>query len=35
MGYYTGSGYFGLVNGRYMLFACEGDYREFMDDRGA
>ena len=30
-GYYTSSGYRGCVNGRYMLFASESDYREFMD----
>ena len=29
-GYYTSLGYFGKVNGRYMLFASEEDYREFL-----
>ena len=29
-GYYTGSGYFGKVNGKYVLFACESDYYDFM-----
>ncbi len=31
-GYYTNSGYCGLVEGRYVLFASEQDYYEFMDD---
>lgn len=26
-GYYTESGYMGYVDGRYMLFASEDDYR--------
>jgi len=30
-GYSTQSGYMGLVNGTYMLFACEEDYREYME----
>lgn len=30
-GYYTEEGYMGLVDGRYMLFACETDYREFLE----
>jgi hypothetical protein len=29
-GYYTKSGYYGMVNGRYMLFASESDYFEYM-----
>ena len=29
-GYYTNGGYFGLVNGRYILFASESDYFDFM-----
>ena len=29
-GYYTGGGYYGKVNGRYILFASESDYFEFM-----
>lgn len=29
-GYYTNIGYCGLVDGRYMLFATEQDYRDFM-----
>ena len=30
-GYYTPNGYRGLVNGRYMLFASEADYYEYME----
>ena len=26
------SGYMGLVDGRYMLFACEADYLEYLED---
>ena len=29
-GYYTRTGYFGLVRGRYILFASESDYFDFM-----
>ena len=31
-GYATSGGYMGYVNGRYMLFASEGEYREYMED---
>ena len=31
-GYTTDAGYMGLVGGRYMLFASEEDYREFLED---
>lgn len=31
-GYYTASGYYGQVNGKYILFASESDYFEFMRD---
>ena len=31
-GYNTSEGYMGLVNGRYVLFACEADYREYLED---
>lgn len=31
-GYCIGSGYMGLVNGEYMLFSSEEDYREYMED---
>jgi len=29
-GYYTKQGYMGLVNGRYMLFASESDYYDYI-----
>lgn len=29
-GYYTHGGYYGLVNGGYMLFASESDYFDYM-----
>ena len=32
-GYYTRSGYYGMVDGRYMLFASESDYFEFVSER--
>lgn len=31
-GYVTASGYMGYVDGAYMLFASEEDYREYMED---
>ena len=31
-GYNTASGYMGLVDGSYILFASEDDYREYMED---
>lgn len=31
-GYNTSEGYMGLVDGRYVLFASEADYREYMED---
>ena len=34
-GYYVGNGYYGLVNGRYILFASEGDYYESMQEEEA
>ena len=30
-GFATQTGYYGYVNGRYMLFASEEDYWEFME----
>lgn len=30
-GYNTAEGYMGLVDGRYILFASEADYREYME----
>lgn len=31
-GYFAGNGYYGLVNGRYMLFASESDYYDIMEE---
>lgn len=31
-GYHTGKGYMGLVDGRYVLFASEADYYEYLND---
>lgn len=31
-GYHTSEGYMGLVNGEYILFASEADYREYLED---
>lgn len=31
-GYFTASGYYGKVGERYMLFAGEAEYYEFMED---
>lgn len=31
-GYTTESGYMGYVNGSYILFSCEDDYRDYMED---
>ena len=31
-GYHVPDGYFGLVNGQYMLFASEADYLEYLED---
>lgn len=31
-GYYTATGYYGLVDGRYVLFASESDYFETMEE---
>ena len=30
-GYYVSGGYMGLVDGDYMLFANEEEYRDYMD----
>lgn len=30
-GYNTENGYMGFVNGTYILFASEADYREYME----
>lgn len=31
-GYYVSTGYMGLVNGTYMLFATEREYVEYMEE---
>lgn len=31
-GYHTQSGYMGYVDGRYVLFASEDEYEEYMED---
>ena len=31
-GFTTGDGYMGFVEGRYILFASESDYYEYMND---
>jgi len=31
-GYNTQEGYMGWVDGGYMLFACEADYREYLEE---
>lgn len=31
-GYNTADGYMGLVDGRYVLFASEADYREYLEE---
>lgn len=30
-GYYNNSGYMGYVDGRWVLFASEGDYQEYVE----
>ena len=31
-GYYNNAGYMGYVEGRWMLFASEQDYREYLEE---
>ena len=31
-GYFTAGGYYGMVDGRYVLFASESDYYEAMEE---
>lgn len=31
-GFHTEEGYMGLVDGRYVLFASESDYYDYMND---
>ena len=30
-GYFTAAGFYGLVDGRYMLFSSESEYYEYME----
>ena len=32
-GYLTATGYMGYVDGRYVLFSSESDYREYVDEK--
>ena len=32
-GYLTATGYMGYVDGRYVLFSSESDYREYVDEQ--
>lgn len=32
-GYVAAEGYMGLVNGRYMLFVSESEYKEYVNER--
>ena len=34
-GYYTAQGFFGLVDGRYLLFSDETEYYEYLDEEKA
>ncbi len=34
-GYNTAGGYMGLVDGRYILFASEAEYADYMEDEAA
>ena len=31
-GYFTAQGYYGIVDGRYVLFASESEYYEAMEE---
>ena len=33
-GYTTQHGYYGLVNGKYLLFPSEAEYYEYMEEEG-
>ena len=34
-GYYTQQGYYGLVDGAYVLFSDESDYYDYMEEEAA
>ena len=31
-GYFTGAGFYGLVDGKYILFSSESEYYEYMEE---
>lgn len=31
-GYYTSAGFYGLIDGRYVLFSGEAEYYEYMEE---
>ena len=31
-GYFVTEGYMGFIEGKYILFASESDYREYLED---
>lgn len=33
-GYFTPDGFRGLVDGKYMLFASESDYKDYISEKG-
>lgn len=33
-GYYSANGFYGLVNGTYILFVSDTEYYELMTDKG-
>ena len=34
-GYYTSDGFWGYFKGKYVLFSCEADYYEMIEDEAA
>ena len=34
-GYYTSDGFWGMIGGRYVLFSCEADYYEAVEEEAA
>ena len=31
-GYFVNNGYMGMIEGKYMLFASEDDYRDYLEN---
>lgn len=31
-GYFTAAGFYGMVDGRYMLFSSEAEYYDYLED---